>query len=74
MIGTGKKSDPANLLREKAAEAALQAVERLLMLLHDPDASHADVIKASSLIFERIYLRQGDGQAAGDFEICVKEE
>ena len=69
---TKKASPPA--LRETTQRAALKAVERLLELLENPDASHADVLKASALIFERIYPAQGQGAAGGDYEICVKEE
>ena len=56
-------------------EAALQALRRLIELLQDPETPRADVIKASSLIFDRVYAQpQADSPAGGDFEICVKED
>ena len=56
-------------------EAALQALRRLIELLQDPETPRADVIKASSLIFDRVYAQsQADSSAGGDFEICVKED
>ena len=58
-----------------AQEAALQALRRLIDLLKDPETPRADVIKASSLVFDRVYAQpQADSPAGGDFEICVKED
>ena len=53
---------------------AIMAVERLKKLLRDPDASNADALKAATLIFERVYPTPQTGAAAGDFDICIKEE
>ncbi|MBR1585053.1 MAG: hypothetical protein IJ662_05895 [Clostridia bacterium] len=62
-------------MRETTHLTALKAVERLKELLENPDTSHADVLKAATLIFERIYPAANGGAAnGGDFEICVKEE
>lgn len=62
-------------MRETAGSAAQRAVERLLKLLDDPEASHGDVLKAAALIFERVLPAVAGGDSAGsDFEICVKEE
>ena len=59
---------------EKTQEAALLSLQRLIDLLRDPDTPNADVLKASTLIFERIYPLQSGGAAAqGDFEIVVDE-
>ena len=61
---------------EKTQEAALLSLQRLIGLLQDPDTSNADVLKASALIFERIYPLQSGSAApqGGDYEICVKED
>lgn len=69
-----RKKDDARLLQERSLQAALMAVERLTGLLSDPEASNADVLKAATLIFEKIHVGGGPGAAAGDFEICVKED
>lgn len=69
-----RKTD-AERLREKTGKAALLAVERLEELLRDPEASRGDILKAAALIFEKIHPQTaGGGAAAGDFEICIKEE
>lgn len=70
---TNRKKPPGQALQEKAAAAAILAVERLKKLLRDPDASNADALKAATLIFERVYPTL-PGNAAGDFEISIKEE
>ena len=50
-------------------------MERLEELLRDPEASRGDILKAAALIFEKIHPQTaGGGAAAGDFEICIKEE
>lgn len=72
--GAGKKKDRAQILREKALEAAVTAVERLESLLSDPETSNADAIKAATLVFERIYPAQAGEAITGDFEICMREE
>jgi len=69
-----KKKDAGRLLREQTVSVALRALERLDALLNDPDTSNAEVIKAATLIFERIYSPHAEGGAAGDYEICIKEE
>ncbi len=69
------KKDPEKLLRASGLAAALKAVERLTALLDDPETSHADVVKAATLIFDRVYpAASGAGDPGGDYEICVKEE
>lgn len=75
MIPSGRKPDAGKRLQEASRDAALLAVERLRDLLADPDASAADVLKAATLIFDKIYpAAAGGGPTGGDFEICVKEE
>ena len=63
-------------MAEKTQEAALLSLQRLIGLLQDPDTPNADVLKASALIFERIYPFQSGAAApgGGDYEICVKED
>ncbi len=69
------KRDPEKRLRESSREAAEKAVSRLMELLDDPDTSHADVLKAATLIFDRVYpAAAGEKEAGGDYEICVKGE
>lgn len=70
----GNQKAPGQALQEKAAAAAILAVERLKKLLRDPDASNADALKAATLVFERVYPTPQTGAAAGDFDICIKEE
>ena len=73
MTATRKK--PAPTVGELTQEAAVQALRRLIELLLDPETPRADVIKASSLIFDRVYPQQSTAaQADGDYEICVKED
>ena len=68
-------SDPGRRLREASRQAAQKAVERLKKLLSDPETSNADVLKAATLIFDRVYTAQAEDKTAGsDYEICVKEE
>ena len=55
-------------------EAAVRALERLIELLQNPDTPNGDVLKASQLIFERIYPGQAAPPQGGDFDIIVKEE
>lgn len=75
VIPAGKATHPQPSVREKTQEAAILALERIIQLLRDPDASHADVLKTAQLIFDRIYPAQTDGlENGGDFDICVKEE
>ncbi|NLD82573.1 MAG: hypothetical protein GX637_00255 [Clostridiales bacterium] len=69
------KRDPTKRLRESSREAAEEAVRRLKELLDDPDTSHADVLKAAALIFDRVYpAAAAEKEAGGDYEICVKGE
>ena len=62
-------------IRQRAQSAALLAVRRLEKVLRDPETSGADVIKAATLIFDRLYTG-GDASAtaAGDYEITIREE
>lgn len=69
-----RKKKEEQLLREKTASVALRALERLEALLQDPDTANAEVIKAATLIFDRIYSSCAEGGTAGDYEICIKEE
>jgi hypothetical protein len=41
-------------------------------ILSDPEAANADVFKGLSLLFERIYQREGADGPLGDFEIRLK--
>ncbi len=75
MRASANASDPGKRLRETSRQAAQKAVERLKRLLSDPETSNADVLKAATLIFERVYTAQAEDKAGGsDYEICVKEE
>ena len=72
MTAARKKTAPT--VGEKTQEAALLSLERLIELLRNPDTPNADVLKASALIFERIYPLQCSGAAAqGDFDIVLDE-
>lgn len=68
-----KKKSTAQLLAEKTQQAALLAAERLISLLEDPDTGNGDVIKAATLILEKLYPIQSDSLAGGDYDICIKE-
>ena len=73
MINATRKK-PAPTVGEKTQEAALLSLERLIGLLTNPDTPNADVLKASALIFERIYPQQSSGGVTqGDFDIVVGE-
>lgn len=75
MIKEEKTFAAAKRLKHTTEKAALRAVEKLLDVLDNPESSNADVLKAATLIFDRIYPGQAGGDAgAGDYEICVKEE
>lgn len=70
-----RKKDAGERLRQQGTEAAALAAERLVELLQNPDTSPADVLKAATLIFDRVYPAvAGSQEAGGDYEICVKEE
>ena len=72
---TANRKRTAPTVGEKTQEAALLSLERLIELLQNPDTPNADVLKASALIFERIFPLQTAGTPAdGDYEICVKED
>ena len=71
---TENRERDERVLQKQGVKAARLAVERLTQLLRDPEASHADVLKAASLIFEKIYVSPPEGALAGDFDICVKGE
>lgn len=71
MIGA-KRKPPA--VGDLAREAAVRALERVIGLLGDPDTPNADVLKASQLIFERVYTGAAQQPPGGDFDIIVKEE
>lgn len=61
-------------MRDSIQEAAIQALHRLIELLLNPDTGPGDVIKASTLILDRVYPLQSGSPAVGDFDISVKEE
>ena len=69
-----KKKSTAQLLTEKTQQAALLAAERLISLLEDPDTVNSDVIKAATLILEKLYPVQSESLSAGDYDICIKED
>ncbi len=64
----------APTVSDMAREAAARALERLISLLQDPETSNGDVLKASQLVFERIYTGASQQAPAGDYDIIVKEE
>lgn len=68
-----KKITP-DRLSQRAMEAAYTALERLEDVLSDPTSTHADVIKASALVFDQAHQARGEGAPSGDWEITVKEE
>lgn len=49
------------------------AVERLQAMIRNEEASNGDVIKASSLIFDRLDKENGEGNVTGDYEIVVRD-
>lgn len=61
-------------IRRRSQTAALLAVKRLEQVLKDPETSGADVIKAATLIFDRLYTGKADAAEAGDYEITFREE
>lgn len=61
-------------LDQQILQAAILAVERLQQMLQDENASNGDVIKAASLIFDRLQQETGEGKPTGDFEIIMKED
>ena len=69
-----KKKSTAQLLTEKTQQAALLAAERLISLLEDPDTGNGDVIKAATLILEKLYPIQSESLSGGDYHICIKED
>lgn len=69
-----KKKSTAQLLTEKTQQAALLAAERLISLLEDPDTVNSDVIKAATLILEKLYPVQSEPLSGGDYDICIKED
>ena len=68
-----KKKTTTQLLAEKTQQAALLAAERLISLLEDPDTGNGDVIKAATLILEKLYPIQSESLSGGDYDICIKE-
>ena len=68
-----KKKTTTQLLAEKTQQAALLAAERLIALLEDPDTGNGDVIKAATLILEKLYPIQSESLSGGDYDICIKE-
>lgn len=49
------------------------AVERLKQMIQDENSGNGDVIRASSLIFDRLPREGGPVQAVGDYEIVLKD-
>ena len=69
------KGKPSRIkLDQQILQAAILAVERLQHMLQDENASNGDVIKAASLIFDRLQENDGEGKPTGDFEIIMKED
>lgn len=67
-----KPKDPGREIRAQTEQAVLIGLERLKSILSDPEAANADVFKGLSLLFERIYQREGADGPLGDFEIRLK--
>ena len=59
---------------QQILQAAILAVERLQQMLQDENATNGDVIKAASLIFDRLQEDEGEGKSTGDYEIIMKED
>lgn len=68
-----KRKDPGCEIRAQTEQVALLGLTRLKDILTDPDTPNSDVFKGLSLLFERIYQRDGaDNSMLGDFEIRLK--
>ena len=68
-----KKKDPGCEIRAQTEQVVLLGLSRLRNILVDPDTPNGDVFKGLSLLFERIYQRDGGGDnMLGDFEIRLK--
>ncbi len=67
------RKTPREKLDLKVMQAAIMAVERLQSMIQDENASNGDVIKAASLIFDRLGKENGEGNVTGDYEIVLKE-
>lgn len=68
-----KRKDPGREIRAQTEQVALLGLTRLKDILTDPDTPNGDVFKGLSLLFERIYQRDGaDNSMLGDFEIRLK--
>lgn len=65
---------PRDRLNKKLMQAAIRAVERLQRMVRDETVSNGDVIKAASLILDRLPKENGNNPLQGDYEIIVKEQ
>lgn len=63
-----------DLLHQRVLEAAVTALERLMDVLSSPDSSNADVLKAATLILDKMQKSGDAGAPSGDWEITVKED
>lgn len=72
MHATARKK-PRERFREKTLRAAIMAVERLQQLLRDEATSNADVIRAATLVFDRLAEEKGESAMPGDFEIVLRD-
>ncbi len=57
-------------IRIRTETAVLDGITRLDALLTSPDTTDGDVLKALSLLFEKIYNEPG--QEGGDFDLRVR--
>lgn len=64
----------AERFHQRVLEAAMTALERLMDVLSDPEASNADVLKAATLVLDRMQKSGDAGAPSGDWEITVKED
>lgn len=67
------RKTPREKLNHQLMQAAIMAVERLQAMIRNEEASNGDVIKASSLIFDRLDKENGEGNVTGDYEIVVRD-
>lgn len=65
------RKTPGREIRAQTERTVLLGLSRLEEILTDPSTSNADVFKGLTLLFERIYQREAEGAAAGDFKLRV---
>ena len=64
----------AELFQQRVLEAAMTALERLKDVLSNPESSNADVLKAATLVLDKMQQTRETGGPSGDWEITVKED